>query len=182
MICCYPGTMRSALGSGQLISQFCHFPEASRHKEGNVLSHTKLSGSGEPERLRLTNPTKLMLMPGQKPRAGVLGHEGEMRCSLGHLYHRGGLHPVPISVSLQGQSRRKCSTFIRTSGKWAAHSLPGRVWEERGENPISESQQLPWQTSRVGTLCTAAEDVEKDKEARKWWGNHKQEALVLDCR
>lgn len=45
----------SALGSGQLISQFCHFPEASRHKEENVLSHNKLSGSGELERLRLTN-------------------------------------------------------------------------------------------------------------------------------
>lgn len=45
--------MRFALGSGQLISQFCHFPEASRHKEETVLSHN--SGSGESERIRLTN-------------------------------------------------------------------------------------------------------------------------------
>lgn len=136
MICCYPGMMRSAFGSGQLISQFCHFPEASRHMEGNVLSHTKLSGSGEPERLRLTNPTELMLMPGQKSRAGVLGHEGEVRCSLGHLYHRGGLHPVSISVSFQGQSRRRCSTFIRTSGKLAAQPSRESVREKRGESHI----------------------------------------------
>lgn len=45
--------MRLALGLGQLISQFCHFPEASRHKEETVLSYN--SGSGESERLRLTN-------------------------------------------------------------------------------------------------------------------------------
>lgn len=96
----------------------------------NSVAQENWRGSGWPTTF------KLMLMPGRKSRAGVLGHEGEMRCSLQHLYHWGGLHTVPILVSLQGQSKRRCSTFIRTSGKWAAHSLPGRVWEKRGENPV----------------------------------------------
>lgn len=91
-------------------------------------------GSGWP------TTSELILMSGKKSRAGVLGHKGEMRCSLGHLYHWRGLCPVPISVSLEGQSKRRCSTFIKTSGKWASHGLPGRVWEKRGENPISSTK------------------------------------------
>lgn len=78
-----------------------------------MLSHNKLNGSGKAQ----ANTYELMLMPGKKPRTGVLGHEGEMRCCLGHLYHRGELNLVRISVSLQGQNKRRCSTFIKTSGK-----------------------------------------------------------------
>lgn len=93
------------MGSGQLVSQFCHFPEASRHKEENVLSHNKLSGSGESERLRLPTTSEFMLMPGKKSRAGVLGHEGEMRCSLRHLYHWEDFILSPFLALFRGKAR-----------------------------------------------------------------------------
>lgn len=74
------------------------------------------------------------------------------------------------------------------SSSWPAKQS---LREKRGQHPTFSATDLEddnshrEQTSREGTLCTAApeeEDVGEGREARKWQGKHKQEGLVLGCR